>query len=159
MQSMVSLSLFHRCLKTRYILSWLGIGAVCVFLLETCLWPGKEWEDLDGVVSGRFGNMRVSSAFFLPLRFTALRLTKEGNQIMADIDVRSLRAGQGHRRGIFISCPVLRAVIPMMGKFAKLRMMLLPINKFKSFCKQAFYGLHLKCFIHNVNQHVLEFVG
>lgn len=90
--------------------------------------------------------MRVSSAFSLPLRFTALRLTKEGNQITAYIDVRSLHAGQGYRRGGFISCPMLRAVIPMMGRYAKLRMILLRLNKYRLFCKQASDGVILEMF-------------
>lgn len=50
---------------------------------------------------------------FCLLRFIVLRVTDEGNQIT--IDVKPLQAGCGHTKGIFISCPILRAIIPVKG--------------------------------------------
>lgn len=48
-------------------------------------------------------------------------MTYEGNQIT--VDVKLLQAGHRHRKGVFISCPVLRAVIlvRVVGRFGKLR--------------------------------------
>ena len=40
-----------------------------------------QQENLDGDVTGRLGNRRVSSAFFLPLRPTVPRVTGECSQI------------------------------------------------------------------------------
>lgn len=71
-------------------------------------------------------------------------MTYEGNQ--STVDVKPLQAGHRHRKGIFISCPILRAVIPVkvIGRFGKLRRtMLLSLDKYKSFCRKATHGVTL----------------
>lgn len=62
---------------------------------------------------GRFSNRRVSSAFFLPLSFTALRATDEGNQ--TTVNVRPWQAGCGNRTGIFTQLSCLEGTNPCEG--------------------------------------------
>ena len=49
------------------------------------------------VSQGRFGNWKVSNAFLLPLRFTALKATDKGNQITANL--RPWQGGSGRLWG------------------------------------------------------------